>query len=208
MRSPAAAVGGRAQGASGHDRGAHRARRGGRGLCSARPLLEGHLYPHPLPRYRRGPRLRRRDERPAPDGGRRVSRERCAHDGRALRPAARGGAASAPAGGQPLAGCCAVHGRCALGAPCPLRQPVSGSVRRTASIASMLRRGSFSCLRRSRTAQPSRSKVFSRFRNVWKTRNVSLLWAFLTASTSVTPRLCAARSRVPRDGRHPHGDEL
>ena len=75
---------------------------------------------------------------------------------------------------------------------------VMSALRRTASIASMLRRGSFSCLRRSRTAQPSRSKVFSRFRNVWKTRNVSLLWAFLTASTSVTPRSCAARSRVPR----------
>ena len=73
-----------------------------------------------------------------------------------------------------------------------------GFARRTASIAFMLRRGSFSCWRRSRTAQPSRSKVFSRFRNVWKTRNVSLLWAFLTASTSVTPRSCAARSRVPR----------
>ena len=47
-----------------------------------------------------------------------------AHDGCALRPAARGGAASAPAGGQPLAGCCAVHRRCALGAACPLRKSV------------------------------------------------------------------------------------
>ena len=47
---------------------------GGRGLCPARPLLEGHLHPHALPRYRRGARLRRRDERPAPDGSRRVSR--------------------------------------------------------------------------------------------------------------------------------------
>ena len=35
-----------------------------------------------------------------------------------------------------------------------------GSVRRTASIASMLRRGVSPCLRRSRTAQPSRSKSF------------------------------------------------
>ena len=33
--------------------------------------------------------------------------------------------------------------------------------------------GEFSCWRRSRTARPSRSKVFSRFLDVWKTRNVS-----------------------------------
>ena len=80
----------------------------------------------------------------------------------------------------------------------PAAEIRSRSARRTGLTASMLRRGSFSCWRRSRTAQPSRSKVFSRFRNVWKTRNVSLLWAFLTASTSVTPRSCAARSRAPR----------
>ena len=53
-----------------------------------RHLLQRHLHPHALPRYRRGARLRRRDERSAPDGGRRVPRERRAHDGRALRPAA------------------------------------------------------------------------------------------------------------------------
>ena len=59
------------------------------------------------------------------------------------------------------------------------------------------RRGSFSCWRRSRTAWPSRSKVFSRFLDVWKTRNGSLPWAFLTAFISATPRSCAARSRAP-----------
>ena len=68
---------------------------------------------------------------------------------------------------------------------------------RTGLIASMLCRGSFSCWRRSRTAWPSRSKVFSRFLDVWKTRNGSLPWAFLTAFISATPHSCAARSRAP-----------
>ena len=47
--------------------------------------------------------------RPAPDGGRRVSRGGCAHHGRAVCAAARGGAAPAPVGGQPLAGRAAGH---------------------------------------------------------------------------------------------------
>ena len=57
--------------------------------------------------------------------------------------------------------------------------------------------GEFLLLAQVTDGAASRSKVFSRFLDVWKTRNVSLLWAFLTAFTSVTPRSCAARSRAP-----------
>ena len=157
LRAGPKGPGGGAQAPARHHPRAGAAGPGGRdGLPAPLPVLQGHLHPHPLPRHRTGPGLRRGHVLPAADHGRRLH----AGPGGDAGAGPGGGGLPAAAHRQPLC-------RVSCGAICPRPGRRSGSAAatpspcrtcRTAPAASTARTGSFCAFpgRRAASSRPSR----------------------------------------------------